>query len=123
MSSTLSHCFSGLNCSIFVLTSHRLPMQLRFDLLGAPPLAAAARTRARVHLVPPPAAMLTPIALLEPAVAPEAQPAKVALKQQITRLERGERAVDWGVASFGDARIDARLPGGGLPLGRLHEIA
>ncbi|MBO0710299.1 MAG: hypothetical protein J2P47_03350 [Acetobacteraceae bacterium] len=29
---------------------------------------------------------------------------------------------DWGTMPFGDARVDGCLPGGGIPLGHLHEI-
>ncbi|MES1200268.1 MAG: hypothetical protein ABUS57_02320 [Pseudomonadota bacterium] len=44
------------------------------------------------------------------------------LKAQIAKLEHGELRMDWGVLPFDDARVDACLPGSGLPLGRLHEI-
>ena len=44
-----------------------------------------------------------------------------ALKAKIAAIEAGGRA-DSASLPFGDQRIDARLPGGGLPLGRWHEI-
>ncbi|HEY5290121.1 MAG TPA: protein imuA [Caulobacteraceae bacterium] len=34
-----------------------------------------------------------------------------------------ERTAEREVLPFGDARVDAALPGGGLPLGRWHEVA
>ena len=43
----------------------------------------------------------------------------LAVRARIAALERGVPA---GVAPFGDPRIDACLPGGGLPLGRWHEM-
>jgi len=43
------------------------------------------------------------------------------VRAQIAALEAGGRA-DFGVLPFGAAEIDACLPGGGLPLGRWHEI-
>ena len=47
--------------------------------------------------------------------------ALAALRTEIAALETGgrERAA---VLPFGDARLDACLPGGGLPLGRWHEL-
>lgn len=45
-----------------------------------------------------------------------------ALREQIRRIEAGSR-VSRGFLSFGVAEIDARLPGGGLALGALHEVA
>jgi protein ImuA len=44
-----------------------------------------------------------------------------AVRAQIAALQTGGRA-DFGVAPFGEASIDDCLPGGGLPLGRWHEI-
>ncbi len=44
-----------------------------------------------------------------------------AVRAQIAALESGGRA-DFGVLPFGEASIDDCLPGGGLPLGRWHEI-
>jgi protein ImuA len=44
-----------------------------------------------------------------------------ALAAKIAALETGGRA-HAGVLPFGDADVDASLPGGGLPLGRWHEI-
>ena len=93
-------------------------MQLSLDLPGALPFKAGARTRPRVHLVPPPAA---PIAPALPPIAPSTPAAPLSLREKIARLERGA-APAWGVVSLGDARLDGRLPGGGLPLGHWHEI-
>lgn len=44
------------------------------------------------------------------------------MHEQIRRIETGDR-VSSGVLPFGVAEIDERLPGGGLALGALHEIA
>jgi protein ImuA len=44
-----------------------------------------------------------------------------AMRAKIAAIEAGGRA-DSESLPFGDARIDNRLPGGGLPLGRWHEI-
>ena len=44
-----------------------------------------------------------------------------ALRAKIAALESGGR-VARGVLAFGEPSLDARLPGGGLPLGRWHEI-
>lgn len=44
-----------------------------------------------------------------------------ALRAEITALERGGRA-ESGVLPFGEPAVDGLLPGGGLPLGRWHEI-
>lgn len=44
-----------------------------------------------------------------------------ALRAKIAVLETGGRG-DSESLPFGDARIDASLPGGGLPLGRWHEL-
>ena len=44
-----------------------------------------------------------------------------AVRAQIAALEAGVRG-EAGSLPFGDPRIDARLPGGGLPLGRWHEL-
>lgn len=44
-----------------------------------------------------------------------------AIRAKIAALESGTRA-QAGVLPFGDASLDERLPGGGLPLGRWHEI-
>jgi protein ImuA len=43
------------------------------------------------------------------------------LAAKIAAIESGGRA-DAGVLPFGDERLDGRLAGGGLPLGRWHEI-
>jgi protein ImuA len=47
---------------------------------------------------------------------------RVTLRAKIAALERSHPKADWGVIPFGDARIDSRLPGGGLARGRWHEI-
>ncbi|HET6972151.1 MAG TPA: protein imuA, partial [Phenylobacterium sp.] len=44
-----------------------------------------------------------------------------ALRAKIAALENSGRA-DAGVLPFGAPELDERLPGGGLPLGRWHEI-
>lgn len=44
-----------------------------------------------------------------------------ALAAKIAAIESGGRA-DAGVLAFGDGRLDDRLAGGGLPLGRWHEV-
>src|SRR5687768_7410101 len=44
------------------------------------------------------------------------------LRSQMARLE-GRSGAGAGVLPFGDPRVDGRLPGGGLPLGRWHELA
>lgn len=77
-------------------------MQMPFDLPGATPLAEArllSRERER----------------RDPADGDDA-----ALRASIARLERARAA--WGAAPFGDARVDACLPLGGLPFGHWHEI-
>ncbi len=43
------------------------------------------------------------------------------MRAKIAALESAGRA-EAGVLPFGSAEIDARLPGGGLPLGRWHEV-
>jgi protein ImuA len=90
-----------------------LAMQLSLDLFSGPALAAA---RARLL-----SRQAVPVAA-EPAPSPVVNDNALSLKQKLARLERGDAHV-WGVTPFGDARVDACLPGGGLPLGRLHEIA
>lgn len=53
---------------------------------------------------------------------PKTHPADLAqLRQHIAQLEGSRTAA--GVLPFGVAGIDSRLPGGGLALGALHEIA
>lgn len=52
---------------------------------------------------------------------PVSTSARRALAAKIAALETGGRA-DAGVLPFGHDLIDACLPGGGLPLGRWHEI-
>jgi protein ImuA len=49
-------------------------------------------------------------------------PAIEVLREKIRRLETGERA-SRAVLPFGLADMDARLPGGGLSMGALHEVA
>ena len=44
-----------------------------------------------------------------------------ALAAKIAALETGGRAAA-GALPFGDAGLDDHLPGGGLPLGRWHEV-
>lgn len=44
-----------------------------------------------------------------------------ALRERVAALEGRGRTPR--VFAFGDARVDGRLPGGGLPLGRWHEVA
>ena len=52
-----------------------------------------------------------------------AAPAQMdALREQIRRIEAGSR-VSCGFLPFGVPEIDDRLPGGGLALGALHEVA
>jgi len=52
-----------------------------------------------------------------------AAPAQMdALREQIRRIEAGDR-VSRGVLPFGVPELDERLPGGGLALGALHEVA
>src|ERR1700742_61049 len=45
-----------------------------------------------------------------------------ALRAEIAKIEAGGR-VDKGVLAFGIPELDRLLPGGGLPLGALHEVA
>jgi len=47
--------------------------------------------------------------------------ALAALRAEIAALEAGGRA-DCAFLPFGDPAVDALLPGGGLPLGRWHEV-
>jgi protein ImuA len=49
-------------------------------------------------------------------------PAIDLLREKIRRLEAADRRLA-GVLPFGLAEMDARLPGGGLALGALHEVA
>jgi protein ImuA len=51
-----------------------------------------------------------------------APPVLDALRHKIRRIEAGDR-VSRGVLPFGVTDIDERLPGGGLALGALHEVA
>jgi protein ImuA len=44
-----------------------------------------------------------------------------ALRERVAAIEGGGKTVR--VQPFGDRRVDAHLPGGGLPLGRWHELA
>lgn len=57
-----------------------------------------------------------------PATRPSAPLAVAALKERIRRLEGGAARAR-AVLPFGVAAIDGRLPGGGLALGCLHEVA
>jgi protein ImuA len=47
--------------------------------------------------------------------------ALIALRAEIAALEAGGR-VERATLPFGDPAIDGKLPGGGLPLGRWHEV-
>ena len=59
----------------------------------------------------------------EIARAMSSDPAQIdALREKIRRIEAGERVLR-GVLPFGVPDLDERLPGGGLALGALHEIA
>lgn len=49
-------------------------------------------------------------------------PAIESLRAKIRLIEAGERRVS-GVLPFGVAEMDSRLPGGGLAMGALHEVA
>jgi protein ImuA len=53
---------------------------------------------------------------------PSPAPRLAALRAEIAALEGGARGAS-EVIGFGDARIDDRLPGGGLALGHWHEFA
>lgn len=53
---------------------------------------------------------------------PDTRPALEALRAQISRLE-GRSGRERAVLPFGVGEIDRRLPGGGLALGALHEVA
>jgi protein ImuA len=48
--------------------------------------------------------------------------ALAAVRAKVAAIEAHARS-EAGVLPFGDQRIDGRLPGGGLPLGRWHEVA
>ncbi len=50
------------------------------------------------------------------------QPAIAELRARIEKIEGQRRRVQ-SVLPFGVAEVDTRLPGGGLALGALHEIA
>src|SRR5580700_7556301 len=52
---------------------------------------------------------------------PSPNPRLAALRAEIAALEGGARA-GAEVIAFGDPRLDGRLPGGGLALGRWHEF-
>ena len=49
-------------------------------------------------------------------------PAIESLRAKIRLIEAGEKRIS-GVLPFGVAEMDARLPGGGLAMGALHEVA
>jgi protein ImuA len=53
---------------------------------------------------------------------PNVPPATKVLRAKIAKLERPDGTTAWGGTPFGDPRIDACLPSGGLPRGRWHEI-
>ncbi|WP_337185186.1 protein imuA [Phenylobacterium sp.] len=55
-------------------------------------------------------------------MSPARAPRIAALAARIARIEGGVRS-DVGGLAFGVLEIDACLPGGGLPLGRWHEVA
>ena len=52
---------------------------------------------------------------------PHAHPGLAAVRAKVAALESSARR-PWPVLSLGDPRIDACLAGGGLPLGRWHEV-
>ena len=54
--------------------------------------------------------------------APRSDPALVALRHRIAAIE-GDHGPPLAALPFGIADVDSRLPGGGLALGALHEIA
>jgi protein ImuA len=54
---------------------------------------------------------------------PAARPTLAALRAEIAALERGGRTAPAAAVAFGDARLDGRLPGGGLALSAWHEFA
>ncbi|MGA0603992.1 ImuA family protein [Caulobacter sp. KR2-114] len=58
---------------------------------------------------------------MSPAGRPEKAAQLKAVRASIAAIEAGGGPAH-GVLPFGDARIDAALPGGGLPLGRWHEV-
>lgn len=60
--------------------------------------------------------------LSEPAITVSSQPVIATLRAQIERLETRNTRVKT-VLPFGISALDSRLPGGGLALGALHEIA
>lgn len=60
--------------------------------------------------------------MLDPVANPVVDPAVAQLRARIQRLEGGNRQ-ERAVLSFGVPAIDRVLPGGGLALGALHEIA
>ncbi|TIO63333.1 MAG: damage-inducible protein, partial [Mesorhizobium sp.] len=53
---------------------------------------------------------------------PAASPAIAALRERVARLEGGP-ARNRATLPFGVPRIDKVLPGGGLALGALHDVA
>jgi protein ImuA len=70
-----------------------------------------------------PYALGTPPKQTKPEPPPEpASHDHLTLKDKIARLERGDARADWGAAPFGDARVDACMPYGGLQLGHWHEV-
>jgi protein ImuA len=63
--------------------------------------------------LPPPPALGKPVS--RPA---KARPLPAHLQALLGRVDRAPQAV----LALGDRRVDAHLPGGGLPLGQLHEV-
>ena len=58
---------------------------------------------------------------MKPMVAGSKKARVAALRQRLASLESGGKA--GSVLPFGVAALDAGLPGGGLPLGGLHELS
>lgn len=87
-------------------------MQLSFDLSRAQARPSRASPAPRLALAAAP----------QPSPAPPPLEGAAALKARIARLERDSGRAPWGAVPFGDARIDGRLPLGGLQLGHWHEI-
>ena len=54
---------------------------------------------------------------------PVSRPSLAALRAEIAALERGGRTLPEAVLTFGDPRLDGRLPGGGLASSAWHEFA
>ena len=70
-----------------------------------------------------PAPLLPPPALGKPVSRPaKARPLPAHLRALLGRGDRAPKEVLAQVLALGDRRVDAHLPGGGLPLGQLHEV-